>query len=492
MKQDKAQQIACDEKLVPSYNRIKISNTNLRIDPSMTQREETFQVALDILKNTPFYKAFLISADVECYNCHKRGHFARECRAPKSQETKHKESTRRIVPVKTRALAALVSCNRLGGYDWSDQAEKGPANFTLMAYTSTSSNSEVSIDSNCSSSCLEKTKILKEQNGQLLKHLRTSKINAITYKTSLESVEARLIVYKKNESVYEEDIKLLKLENFENSSKNLSKLLDCEIIDKCKRGIGYNAVLPPYTGNFLPPKPDLSGLEVFVNEPIVTEPIVKKPAVKTNEAKASADKPKVVRKNFSPPLIEDWISASEDEAESKPKIEKKIVKPSFAKIEFVKSKEQVKSPRKTTVKQGNPQMDLQDKGVIESGCSRHMTWNMSYLTNYKEINEGYVAFGGNPKREKITGRESGPNWLFDIDAPTKSMNYMPVVIGNQSNDNAGTKAYDDASKARMETILDKDYILQPLWTADPLISQESNSSQDDEFQPSSDDGRINY
>ncbi|GJY10953.1 hypothetical protein Tco_0379138 [Tanacetum coccineum] len=45
---------------------------------------------------------------------------------------------------------------------------------------------------------------------------------------------------------------------------------------------------------------------------------------------------------------------------------------------------------------GNPQMDLQDQGVIDSGCSRHMIGNMSYLTDYKEIDGGYVAFGGNP------------------------------------------------------------------------------------------------
>ncbi|GKD33099.1 hypothetical protein Tco_1248608, partial [Tanacetum coccineum] len=51
---------------------------------------------------------------------------------------------------------------------------------------------------------------------------------------------------------------------------------------------------------------------------------------------------------------------------------------------------------------GNPQMDLQDKGVIDSGCSRHMTGNMSYLTDYKEIDRGYVAFGSNPKGGKIT------------------------------------------------------------------------------------------
>ncbi|GJZ61581.1 hypothetical protein Tco_0617718, partial [Tanacetum coccineum] len=166
----------------------------------------------------------------------------------------------------------------------------------------------------------------------------------------LESVEARLLVYQKNESVYKEDVKVLKreihlrevaiielrrklelaqkqknkiqliVENFENSSKSLGKLIDFQIVDKCKT-------------------------EEFVNEPIISEPTVKKPVVETSEAKASADMPKVVRKNFGPPLIEDWISNSKDEAVSKPKIEKKTVKPSFAKIEFVKPKG--KTARKT-------------------------------------------------------------------------------------------------------------------------------------------------
>ncbi|GJW09388.1 putative ribonuclease H-like domain-containing protein [Tanacetum coccineum] len=53
---------------------------------------------------------------------------------------------------------------------------------------------------------------------------------------------------------------------------------------------------------------------------------------------------------------------------------------------------------------GNPQMDLQAQGVLDSGCSRHMTGNMSYLTDYEEIDGGYVAFGGNPKEGKITGK----------------------------------------------------------------------------------------
>nr|GFA29325.1 hypothetical protein [Tanacetum cinerariifolium] len=85
------------------------------------------------------------------------------------------------------------------------------------------------------------------------------------------------------------------VENFENSSKSLNKLLDCQIIDKCKTGLGYNTFPPPYTRKFLPLKPDLSGLEEFENNPIVTEPTVKKSAVETSEPKASADKPKDVR-----------------------------------------------------------------------------------------------------------------------------------------------------------------------------------------------------
>ncbi|GKC78115.1 hypothetical protein Tco_1128889 [Tanacetum coccineum] len=50
-----------------------------------------------------------------------------------------------------------------------------------------------------------------------------------------------------------------------------------------------------------------------------------------------------------------------------------------------------------TVNSGNPQLELQEKGVIDSRCCRHMTGNKSYLSDYKEINSGFVAFGGDPK-----------------------------------------------------------------------------------------------
>ncbi|GKF01089.1 hypothetical protein Tco_0028012, partial [Tanacetum coccineum] len=61
-------------------------------------------------------------------------------------------------------------------------------------------------------------------------------------------------------------------------------------------------------------------------------------------------------------------------------------------------------PKTKVIDHGNPQKDFQEKGVIDSGCSRHMIRNISYLTDFEEIDGGYVSFGGNPKGRKITGR----------------------------------------------------------------------------------------
>ncbi|GJT96143.1 ribonuclease H-like domain-containing protein [Tanacetum coccineum] len=241
---------------------------------------------------------------VECYNCHKRGHFARECRAPRNQDNKNKESSRRSVPIETTTSTALVSCDGLGGYDWSDQAEEGP-NYALMAYSSSSSDSE------------------------------KSELMVLGYKTGLESVEEKLEFYKKNESVYVEKINGLKWDiqvgeitigelrkkleivqkekdgiqfnvyKFENASKSLNKIIECQIVDNYKKSLGYNAVPPPYTINCMPPTPDLSftGLDEFVNEPII----------ENRNAKSSEKEPKVIRKNNDAPIIEEWVSDNEEE-----------------------------------------------------------------------------------------------------------------------------------------------------------------------------------
>ncbi|GJY31489.1 putative ribonuclease H-like domain-containing protein [Tanacetum coccineum] len=90
---------------------------------------------------------------------------------------------------------------------------------------------------------------------------------------------------------------------------------------------------------------------------------------------------------------------------------------------FNKAHSTVRRPinNKTTTKnsnfnqKGNLQQDLQEKGVIDNGYSRHMTWNMSYLTNFEEIKGGYVAFGGNPKGRKITDRGTIKNGNLDFE-----------------------------------------------------------------------------
>ncbi|GJU10498.1 ribonuclease H-like domain-containing protein [Tanacetum coccineum] len=73
---------------------------------------------------------------------------------------------------------------------------------------------------------------------------------------------------------------------------------------------------------------------------------------------------------------------------------------------------------------------------------------------------------------------SGPEWLFDIDTLTKSMNYKPVVVGNQTNGNAGTKESIDAGQAGKKTVPSHEYILLPLWTPDSPISSSLKSSDD--------------
>ncbi|GJY08919.1 hypothetical protein Tco_0377104 [Tanacetum coccineum] len=160
------------------------------------------------------------------------------------------------VPVKISTFHYLwCHDDGLVDHDWmcSDQAEEGP-NYTLMAFSSLSSDSEISNESICSKSCLKTIESLKSQNDQLLKDLKKSMV--LGYKTSLKSMEEKLKVYKANESIYSQDIKGLKFE--------------IHIGEITIRGARKEIPLP-YTGNFMPPTPDLSftGLDEFVNEPVV-------------------------------------------------------------------------------------------------------------------------------------------------------------------------------------------------------------------------------
>nr|GEV02465.1 hypothetical protein [Tanacetum cinerariifolium] len=231
----------------------------------------------------------------------KRGHFARERRAPR--ENRNREP--------------------------SDHDEDGPTNFALMTYTSSGSSSSHSEVSTCSKAYLKSYETLKEHYDNLSKDYKKFQLNVGAYKTGLESIEARLVVYKKNEDIFEENIKILKLdihlrdsaltelrkkfekaenerdeinitlEKIKNSSKTLNKMLGSQVNDKYKTGVGYHVVPPPYTKNFMPLKPDL--ILADVDEYVVSESVTSVPAVATNKAKTSKSKPKSV----SEPLIKD-------------------------------------------------------------------------------------------------------------------------------------------------------------------------------------------
>ncbi|GJV24067.1 retrovirus-related pol polyprotein from transposon TNT 1-94 [Tanacetum coccineum] len=223
--------------------------------------------------------------------------------------------------------------------------------------------------------------------------------------------------------------------------------------------------LPSYTENFMPPTPDLSftGLDEFVNEIVVEnckamssdeEPkVVRKyddalsieewvsddeeKDVSQSKTEKKTVRPSVVKKEFNlvprailmkSGLVSVNAARQVNAAHSKTtvnaarlmsylsKITHSTVKRPIHKnttfknsninqrVNIVRGKNFNTARPKAVVNAGNPQMDLQDQGVIDSECSRHMTWDMSYLTNYEEIDGGYVAFGGNPKGGKIIGK----------------------------------------------------------------------------------------
>nr|GEV04863.1 putative ribonuclease H-like domain-containing protein [Tanacetum cinerariifolium] len=433
---------------------------------------------------------------VECYNCHRKGHFRRECRSPKgSRRNGATEPQRRNVPVKTSTSNALVSqCDVVKSYDWSYQAEEEPANYDLMVFSSSSSSSDNKVVS-YSKSCSKAYAQLHSQYDKVTADFCKSQFDVISYKTGLESVEARLFVYKQNKYVFEENIKLLNIEVQlrDNALVTLRQKLDKaeqernDLKLKFQPSDGYHAVPLPFTRTFLPTKPDL----VFNTDPTALETDHPTFNVQLSPTKPEHDLSHTNRPTT--PLIEDWISDSEDEFETKA--------PQIVSI-FVQSSEQVKSsrhfvqhvetyipvattktasskptspgkrrnrkacfvlqkyithssspkdsnspPRVAAVKApvGNPQHTLKDKGVIDSGCSRNMIGNMSYLSDFEELNGRYVAFGG-----------SGPTWLFDIDSLTRTMSYQPVTTRNQSNPSVGFQDKLDVEKAGEENDLQYD------------------------------------
>ncbi|GJR56634.1 putative ribonuclease H-like domain-containing protein [Tanacetum coccineum] len=425
--------------------------------------------------------------------------------APRNQGNRNGNISRRIGLVET-PVNALVVQDGIGGYDWSFQAEDRPTNFALMAHLSSGSSSSSSLDSEvstCSKACLKSYESLKEHFDKQKEQLKKSNLEIRVYQLGLESLEARIVVHEKNEASYEESIAFLKydvqvkdisiknlknqleealkekddlklkLENFEESSKNLTKLINSQISVKDKTGLGFDSYVneSEVLDNVVDCYKYNSVYKSKVSEIITSVPNVETTVTKTS--KDSLEKPKTVR--FSAPIIEDWESDSEDEnvwdfapttiltksslvpisdarqsssraaalasaarpintAAPKPFVNVARPRPNA----FHKSHSPSRTPfnQQTTLKNRNlndkintakiwrPKGNVTDhiskdngsymtkifdyvdpQGRLknfDSGCSRHMTRNKFYLSDYQDIDGGFVSFGGSSKGGKIT------------------------------------------------------------------------------------------
>ncbi|GJX00324.1 hypothetical protein Tco_0184237 [Tanacetum coccineum] len=225
--------------------------------------------------------------------------------APRNQENKGREINIRTITIETPIENALVAQDRIGGYDWSYEAEEEHlTNFALMAFTSSGSSS--------SSNSEDKFK------------------TGLGYNAASSTAASPVV------------------EIFVNSSE----MLENQENNKSKSDKGYHAVPPPYTVNFIPFKPDLTFIdEIVESENMDVTTIVTPSNVKTVESnhesadvKSNGDavEPKTFRKNsFRPPVIEDWNSDNDSEVEFIPNVEDKSVRPSTEKIKFVKSDREI-------------------------------------------------------------------------------------------------------------------------------------------------------
>ncbi|GJS87921.1 putative reverse transcriptase, RNA-dependent DNA polymerase [Tanacetum coccineum] len=142
--------------------------------------------------------------------------------------------------------------------------------------------------------------------------------------------------------------------------------------------------------------------------------------------------------------------------------------------------------------QKNSVAERRNKTLIEA--ARTMLANSKLPTTFwaEVVNSAcYVQnrFDGNPDEGFFVGyslNSDGPKWLFDIDVLTKSMNYVPVVAGTNSNDFVGTKESNGAGHSSKEPGSSQDYILMPLWKDGSLFDSSSKDASNDEPQPSND------
>nr|GEV21803.1 ribonuclease H-like domain-containing protein [Tanacetum cinerariifolium] len=227
-------------------------------------------------------------------------------------------------------------------------------------------------------------------------------------------------------------------ENYYSSKSDGENWSPSNLYDRFVPSGGYHVVPPPVTGTFMPPKPDLVfhtppsdenehlAFNVQLSPTKHEQDLSSRPICSSESFKFLLNKIPTVAPPQSQSVLTTTtrtVSAVEPIfSMTRPKLASRAVSKSKSPLRrhsprHPSSHSRCSPPRVTAAKSsaGNPQHALKDKGVIDSGCSRHMTGNMSYLSDFEELNGGYVAIGGNPKGGKITRKGKIKTRKLDFD-----------------------------------------------------------------------------
>nr|GEU49591.1 hypothetical protein [Tanacetum cinerariifolium] len=497
-----------EQSLDDLFNNLKIYEAEMAM-LTMPARRFLQKTSRNLGANGPTSMGYDMS-NVECYNSHRKGHFSWECRSPKdSRRNGAAEPHRRTVPVETFTSNALVSqCDGVGSYDWSYQAEEETANYALMAFSSLISSSDNELSPTKTAQDLSHTNrptapIIKDWVSNSEDESETKAPQIVpSFIQSFKQVKSLRHSIKHVETSTPAATPKPSSPKSNSSSKRRSRkaCFVCKSVDNLIKDCDYHAkkLAQPtprthaHRGNYkqYAPLTHTNHQKHMVPAVVLSQSkLVSITAVRP--VSVVVPKIKVTRPRHVNPIV----------TKSKLPIRRHITRsPSLQTSNS--------PPRVTAVKAsvGNLQHALKDNGVIDSGCSRYMTGNMSYLSDFEELNGGYVYFGGNPNGGKIfrkgkikTGKVdegflvgysvnskafrvfnsrtrfvqetlhvnflenkpnvagSGPTWLFDIDSLTRTMNYQPVIVGNQTNPGTCFQNKFDADKAGEE--INQQYVL---------------------------------